>query len=181
MYVRDYRFVFDTVCILPENIAQGTHYLLATATFCNRCWAEWSAKLGASHGKDPASLTVPFVMFLGSRLRSTLMKTLEGPQWSTLSNTRVSTPDDVSFFIGSIDASPLEPHLAQPNAQLPLITAGGATPEDIQHGVELENGKQKSDSTLPAGGCTTITQRFPGYKTRKCRNLDRADGCCYGG
>lgn len=167
-----------------QNISTShtrTDNLLAAATFCNRSWAEWSAKLGASYGKDPASLTVPFVRFLGSRLRSTLMKTLEGPQWSTLSNTRVSTPDDVSIFIGSIDASPFEPHLAQQNTQLPSTTAGGATPEAIQHGVELENGKLNSETRLPAGGCTTITQRFPGYKTRKCRAFDRADGCRYGG
>ena len=70
--------------------------LLQAEKFCNKEWRDWSSKTHST----------TFTSYLGDRLRATVTHILEGPEKCSRSNMRISTPDDVSIFVGTIVATP---------------------------------------------------------------------------
>lgn len=85
-----------------KGIQSRVDILSHAGEFSNKVWREWASK----SDKAPRTAHSTFPGLLGERLQSRVLVQLEGPEFCSRSNKRISTPDDVSIFVAAIVATP---------------------------------------------------------------------------
>ena len=116
----------------------------------------------------------PFVSFVGKRIKDAVIQRMSGPQTSSTTNRITRKDDDVTFFVGTINALGQESS-HDDCSQSPdgwLFASDKVDHVRISDGIEYHcnTTKQYVEEALSQGMPEREADRFEGYKVDMCRN-----------
>jgi len=122
-----------------------------------------------------------FVNFIGRAMRDAVVHRMSGPHFSTTTNERTKKPDDVTFYLGTLQLRGDKALRADSSKEVEkwLFASDNLSHLKISQGVQFDSTTTKEyfESLFVSEEIKQVEDRFEGYKVDMCRHKGR----CYHG